>query len=115
MFCAWFHPVGFVVDYLVPECAGSFTNNNTVDLVRFSELNDKMQGTGADVALREGSLREDLYYGKQIIKEKVDVKIDQIGLKYVRAAAAIRNFLRFYGFITYIKYDGSPESFQLLV
>ena len=74
-----------------------------------------MQGTSAEVALREGTLREDLYYGRQVIKEKVDVKIDQIGLKYMRASAAIRNFLRFYGFITHIQYDGSPESFQLLV
>ena len=74
-----------------------------------------MQGTSAEVALREGTLREDLYYGRQVIKEKVDVKIDQIGLKYMRASAAIRNFLRFYGFISHIQYDGSPQSFQLLV
>ena len=74
-----------------------------------------MQVASADAASREGTLREDLYYGRQIIKEKVDVKMDQIGLKYLRATAAIRNFLRFYGFISHIKYDGSPESFQLLV
>ena len=74
-----------------------------------------MQGVSVDVTLREGTLRKDLVYGGQMIREKMDVKIDQIGLKYLRASAAIRNFLRFYGFINHINYDGSPESFQLLV
>lgn len=60
------------------------------------------------------SRKPSIYAGKQALIQHVDVKIDQIGLKYARASNAIRNFLRFYGFIN-VSYDGSPESFQLLV
>ena len=78
-----------------------------------------MEGTGLESNLsresRESALRDNIYHGKQAIKEVVDLKLDQTILKYNRATAAIRNFLRFYGFIHYIKYDGSEESFQLLV
>ena len=74
-----------------------------------------MEGASAELRERRDKGEDMFYVGKQIIKETMDVKIDLIGLKYMRASAAIRNFLRFYGFINYIKYDGTPECFQLLV
>ena len=76
-----------------------------------------MQGTSYESSPSRDSsgLKDNIYHGKQAIKEVVDLKLDQTKLKYHRASNAIRNFLRFYGFIHYIKYDGTEESFRLLV
>lgn len=63
--------------------------------------------------------QDSIYTGRQRVREprlrqQMDVKFDQLGLKYNRASHAVRNFLRFYGFI-HVTYDGTPESFKLLV
>ncbi len=49
------------------------------------------------------------------IKFQVEVKIQHAECKYVRYSSAIRNFLRFYGYIDQFTYDGTPESFKALV
>ncbi len=49
------------------------------------------------------------------LKFQVEVKIQHAGCKYTQYSSAIRNFLRFYGYIDQFTYDGTPESFKALV